>query len=107
MKSKLKPAFLQAAIVDIEARFLSGSTLSEVREVYRETSLPMSHVAKYRNALFDRLNNNPQAVKDLANGPLLNANKIVRYSGMRRALKSKAYQESILDVCDGSMNGAT
>lgn len=102
MASKLKPAFLAAAIKDIEARFLSGATLQEVREVYRETELPMSHVAKYRNALFDRLNSDPQMVKDLANGPLLNANKIVRYSGMRRALRSKSYQMSILDACEAT-----
>lgn len=100
MAKRAKEGEFDHLIEGIEKMFLSGHTLAEVKADYKESGIPASHITKHRNALFARLRSDPQIVKDMANGPLLNANKVVRYSGMHRAIRSKIYQLSILDDCE-------
>jgi len=98
-REKYKPS--AALIKELEKRFLAGETLREVKERYCDHDIPQSCIAPVRIALFKRMQNDPQILKDLANGPLLNANSVVRYTGMRRAVNAKEpVQTSIIEACE-------
>lgn len=74
------------------ARFLAGDTVSEVRSHFRtndgKLTYSASHVRRMRNEVFVSLATDPEAVKALAGGPLLNASAIVRYRHSREEVAS-------------------
>lgn len=74
----------RAAIHD---RFLAGDTVSEVRGRFRDRDgklrFSVSSVRRMRDEVFAPLVGNPDAIKALADGPLLNPTNIVRYKHSR------------------------
>lgn len=98
----------ETQVSDIKAHLLAGWTLQDVKDRHCESGFPAVRITEIRKQVFDRLRTDPEAVKELASGPLLNANSVVRYTGLRPKNQNKRTikQLSILDVCDGKMNVA-
>lgn len=81
----------------IKERLLAGETMEEVRTdahrvAYTRGISPFPEITAYkmrklRNELFGSLQRDPEAVKKLATGPILNSNEIVRYTHSRKVVK--------------------
>lgn len=83
---------------------LSGATLSAAWDYLRGGPLTKKRLTEIRDNIFDRLQSSPDNVKALAEGPILNANELVRYKHPRpRKTAPLPVQLSILDICDGHM----
>lgn len=65
----------------IRAAFLRGETSAEVRREWPGYSA--KKIKQMRDEIFEPLKADPDAVKALANGPVLNANEIVRWKAPR------------------------
>jgi hypothetical protein len=67
----------------IRRSLLAGDTMAEVRSLFTgENGKPrftVRRMREMRDEIFEPLIADPEKVKALANGPVLNANKIVRY----------------------------
>lgn len=61
----------------VRTRLLAGETMAEIRRVL--TGLSAKKLRDMRDEIFEPLIANPDEVKKLANGPVLNANEIIRY----------------------------
>ncbi len=102
--AKLDPEELERLENSAEHTLLAGSTLAAAWDEFRETGLTKRRLTEIRDAVFGRLRASPDNVKALADGPLLNANAIVRYKHPRpRKVISPPAQLSILDIVDGHM----
>lgn len=69
---------------DIRRRLLAGHTMIEIRNLFTDAKtgkrrFNAQQMRDMRDEVFDPLIADPEAVKALANGPVLNANEIVRY----------------------------
>lgn len=90
-----------------ETHFLAGLTLSATWEYLRGGPLTRKRLTEIRDRLFDRLKSSPDNVKALAEGPILNANELVRYRHPRPVKNAPPpVQLSILDIVDGHMGRA-
>lgn len=84
--------------------FLGGATLSATWDALRGGPLTRRRLVEIRDAIFAKLTASPDNVKALAEGPILNANELVRYKHPRpRKTAPPPVQLSILDICDGHM----
>lgn len=83
---------------------LSGATLSATWDALRGGPLTRKRLAEIRDTLFAKLQASPDNVKALAEGPILNANELVKYRHPRpRKAAPSIEQLSILDIVDGHM----
>ncbi len=77
-------------------RFLAGDTAFEVRAHFRgmdgKLKFSVSQIRRMRNEVFAPLVNDPQAIKALADGPMLNPSQIVRYRHPREEVAEGAKQ---------------
>ncbi len=77
-------------------RFLAGDTLPEVRAHFRypdnKLKFSVSQVRRMRNEVFAPLTTDPDAIKALANGPMLNPASIVRYRHPREEVAAGVAQ---------------
>jgi len=102
-KPKVEPSELARLEVGAESHLLSGATLAEAWDAFRDTALTKRRLIEIRDTIFRKLAH-PDHLKALADGPLLNANAVVRYRHARpRVKRVKLEQLSILDICDGHM----
>lgn len=88
------------------ASILAGKTLTSIWEGGQANGLTRKELSELRKTVMAELNASPENVKALADGPLLNANAIVKYKGRPRKFTPPPVQLSILDIVDGHMNGA-
>lgn len=91
-----------------ERMFLAGHKIRAVYAHYSHHDLSMASLRAIRDRIFGTLRADPRKVKELAAGPLLNANEVVRYTvpAPKRKPAPTAEQLSILDICDGHMGRA-
>ncbi len=61
----------------VRRRLLAGETMADIRRVL--PGITAKQMRWLRDEVFEPLQADPEAVKDLANGPVLNALEIVRY----------------------------
>lgn len=77
-------------------RFLAGDTAAEVRAHFRgddgKLRFSASQIRRMRNEVFAPLVTDPQAIKALAAGPMLNPSQIVRYRHPREEVAAGAKQ---------------
>jgi hypothetical protein len=86
-----------------ENHLLAGASLTEAWDAFRDTALTRCRLIEIRDTIFRKLAH-PDHLKALADGPLLNANAVVRYRHARPRIKRpKIEQLSILDIVDGHM----
>lgn len=105
-KAKAEPDVMARLEVSAENALLGGATLTEAWEQFRETALTRRRLIEIRDTIFRKLAH-PDHLKALADGPLLNANAVVRYRHARPRIKRpKIEQLSILDIVDGHMGRA-
>lgn len=80
----------------IRERLLAGDAMEIVRidahGIARVRGITLPELTGYkmrklRNELFGSLQKDPAAVKELANGPVLNSNEIVRYTRSRKVVR--------------------
>jgi len=71
------------AAANIRKQLLAGHTMTEIRNDYigadGKPEISIRAMRAMRDEVFDPLICDPEKVKSLANGPVLNANEIVRY----------------------------
>lgn len=92
--------------VRAEEHLLGGATLSATWDYLRGGPLTRKRLVEIRDTIFRKLAH-PDHLKALADGPLLNANTVVRYRHARPRIKRpKLEQLSILDIVDGHMGRA-
>ena len=102
-KAKAEPSEMTRLEASAEDRLLAGATLTEAWEAFRETALTRRRLIEIRDTIFRKLAH-PDHLKALADGPLLNANAVVRNRHARPRIKrAKIEQLSILDIVDGHM----
>ncbi|MFA7441673.1 MAG: hypothetical protein WCZ66_12025 [Sphingomonadaceae bacterium] len=66
----------------IRKRFLAGDAMSDIRAEYRDGdkfTFSLKRMREMRDEVFEPLIFNPDAVKELANGAVLNPLEVVRY----------------------------
>lgn len=90
-------------ISKIEKEFLAGKTIQGAKEAL-ELEIPNRCYSEVRKNLFNRIKADSTSLHRLANGPLLNACEVIRYSSRRKPMQQELSQTSILDICDGFMN---
>lgn len=77
-------------------RLLAGDTLAEVRAHFRgadgKLKFSASQMRRMRNEVFAPLLRDPQAIKALADGPMLNPAQVVRYRHPREETAAGAQQ---------------
>lgn len=61
----------------VRSRLLAGDAMADIRRVLPD--IPAKLMRVLRDEVFDPLQADPEAVKELARGPVLNALEIVRY----------------------------
>lgn len=102
-KAKVEPSEMVRLETSAEGALLAGASLAEAWDQFRETALTRRRLIEIRDTIFRKLAH-PDHLKALADGPLLNANAVVRYRHARpRIKKPKLVQLSILDIVDGHM----
>lgn len=87
----------------VRDHILAGKTLTSIWDGGYASGLTRKELSALRSAIMAELNASPDNVKALADGPLLNANVIVKYKGRPRKFAPPPVQLSILDICDGHM----
>lgn len=75
----------------IRKRLLAGDKMAAIREAI--PGVTSYRMRKLRDEVFGSLTTDPEAVKALANGPLLNANQIVRYTHSRKVIQRVAREQ--------------
>lgn len=88
----------QANAEFVRKRFLSGAGMKEIRQDL--PGIDAATMRKLRDEMFIPLLTDPQAVKELANGPMLNPCGSVRMPAAQqvlRTLKQKAAAEALAD----------
>lgn len=104
-KDKTREKADELARLEIAAEdwLLGGATLAATWDYLRGGALTRKRLVEIRDTIFRKLAH-PDHLKALADGPLLNANAVVRYRHARpRVKRVKLEQLSILDICDGHM----
>lgn len=102
-KAKEKAEELARLEVAAEDWLLGGATLAAAWDALRGGPLTRKRLTEIRDTIFQKLAR-PDHLKALADGPLLNANAVVRYRHARpRVKRPKLVQLSILDIVDGHM----
>lgn len=80
----------------VRDRLLAGDTLPEVRAHFRDSDnklrFSMSQMRRMRDEVFAPLTSDPETIKALANGPMLNPTTIVRYRHPREEVAAGVKQ---------------
>lgn len=92
-----------AAEAIVRAALLNGQSMQSAKEAVRRYGLTMRRIKQIRDEI-----SQPDSLKVLANGPLLNAEGPPKLRAKRsvRPKPTAPVQLSILDICDGHMGRA-
>lgn len=102
--AKRKTKAAREAAMEAARLFRRGYALKDVRALCQSEDLPCGAIRQIRDEVYHILQTSPGAVIALADGPILNANVVNRYTqcGQRKA-HAPPVQLSILDIVDGHM----